>query len=165
MKKIFFFAFSLCFFLIAGLLVSCGRKVTAPAATIKETQKDSVNVTVKDRDVPFFIEGEKVYDTIYVRCDSVTNKPIPVKIKSKNGRAFNETSIDKNGKLTTVGGCDSLTALIKAKDSLLYHFKSFTHEEVKPQIIYKTRTIDIWCRWLAVAFIILLLLKLKSFLS
>ncbi len=151
-------ALFLCFFLI----VACGGCKQPPMASIKETTTDSTHVSVREREEPFIIAGETVEVIRYIECDSVTNKPVPVTVEAKGKNAFTKTTIDKDGKLTTVGGCDSLRGVINAKDSIISRYRQYKYEKVEPVIIYKTRIIDWWARVIAAAAIVYILLKFKS---
>jgi hypothetical protein len=148
MKLLSVFCVSL---LVVSCLVGCKQP---PAATITEHRKDSIDTRIVYRDVPVPVPGEKVVVTEYIKCDSVTNKPLPVTIVGKGKKAFTKTTIDKDGKLESTGGCDSLTAVIQAKDSVISRYSEYTRKEVKPTIIYRTRTIDWWARIVAIVAIL-----------
>lgn len=134
-------------------------------ATITESTKDSTHVSVREREEPFVIAGEEVTVVKYIECDSATNKPVPVIIEVKGNSAFIKSIIDKDGKLTSTGGCDSLRGVITAKDSIISRYREYKKETVEPQIIYQTRTIDWWARVIAAAAVVYIILKLKKFIT
>lgn len=152
------FALISCFLLV----VACGGCKQPPMASISESTKDSTHVSVREREEPFIIAGESVKEVVYVKCDSLTNKPIPVTAEAKGKNAFTKTTIDKDGKLTSEGGCDSLRGVVHAKDSIIKYYREYKRTEVKPKIIYRTRTIDWWARVIAAAAIVYIVVKLKS---
>lgn len=152
------FALLLCFLLV----VACGGCKQPPMASIKESVKDSTHVSVREREEPFIIAGETVTVTKYIECDSVTNKPKETTIETRGKSAFTKTTIDKDGKLTSTGGCDSLRGVLHAKDSIIQHFRETKKETVQPVIIYKTRIIDWWTRVIAAAALVYILLKIKT---
>lgn len=147
---------SVCFLLV----VANGGCKQPPMASIKETTIDSTHVSVREREEPFIIAGETVTVTKYIECDSVTNKPKPATVETKGKTAFAKTTIDKDGKLTTTGGCDSLRGVLHARDSIIKHYREFKSEKIEPVII--PRIIDWWARVIAAAAIVYILLKLKS---
>lgn len=130
-----------------GLLLvvaGCGRKVT-PSITTEV--KDSTYVLEVPRLVTVDIPGRTVKVKEFIRCDSTTNKPIPIRLSAsgKTG-ARQEVEIDSNGLLTATGGCDSLKAVVEARDKQIYRLRQ---EKTKQTIVVKefiTRPIDKACR-------------------
>lgn len=138
------------FLLVIGLLslvvVGCSRKATPSVTTTKET-KDSIRVEIRDRPVPYPVPGEKVIVHDTIRCDEKTNKPVPTSIKAKSGKAFVDVNIHKDGSATISGGCDSFIAQLEAKDSIIYQLRSEKSDTTKTIPEFKTRQVDIFCRW------------------
>jgi hypothetical protein len=141
-------------------VVGCTRK-GAPSTTTVVI--DSTRVEVKYRDVPVPVPGETVTITEYIECDSTTNKPKPKKFEARGEKAVVTGSIDEQGKLNVTGGCDSLTAIVKAQDSLIFRLKHEKKTIVEVQ--YLTRGIDKFCRWFTGIVLLLttgyIILKLK----
>jgi hypothetical protein len=140
------------FLLVIGLLslvvVGCSRKAT-PSVTTMADKKDSTHTEIKERLVPYPVPGEKVIVHDTIRCDEKTNKPMPAHIKAKSGKAFADVNIDKDGSITVSGGCDSLMAVLKARDSIIFQLKQENSNTNKESVEteFKTRSIDIFCRW------------------
>lgn len=141
-------------------MVGCSRKA-APATTTVVV--DSTRVEIRYRDVPVPVPGETVTIIEQIECDSLTNKPKPKEFKAKGTKAVVTGKIDEQGNLNVTGGCDSLTAIIQAMDSLIFRLKheKKTIEEKE----YVTRNIDKFCRWFTGIALLLttgyIILKLK----
>jgi len=144
MRRVVFFIGLLSLLVVAG----CGRKAAPSRTSATETKsKDSVRVEYRDREVP--VPGEKVVVTQVIECDSVTNKPKPATIEGRSGRAFTRTEVDANGNVTSTGGCDSTNLLLKNAEKEINRWKEKYEIErtTETKIEYKTRDIDIFCRY------------------
>lgn len=122
-------------------------KIVSDISTSKV--RDSVNVTkTQKKDSIVYVKGDSVKIVQYIECDDKTNMPIPSTHTAKKGNTLLKSSIDKNGKQTIVSQCDSIREVNK---ELLVTI-SRQHSEVKDRVVtkevYKTRTIDIICRWI-----------------
>lgn len=144
-------------FTILVVVAGCSRKTVAPSIT-KTVVKDSIITREVPRIVEVVVPGETVTVTKYIECDSVTNKPKPIelKVKTANSKASVSVKVDSTGLMTATGGCDSLKLALQAMDRELFHYKHEKTEIKEPQVIYKTRSIDIFCRWFSAIVLVLL---------
>jgi hypothetical protein len=119
----------------------------APKITTTSQVKDSVRVEYIPRQVPIYIPGDTVTVTEWIKCDSVTNKPVPMKVKSKKGRATLTVEVKPTGQLDASSSCDSLHQIITTLDKEVFRLR---HESKTTTVeVFKTRTIDKVCRWVA----------------
>ncbi len=134
-------------------VVGCSRKIAPSTAT---EVHDSVRTEIVYRDVPVQVPGETVTvrDTI-IRCDKATNKPIPMEIKQRKGAAFVDLKIKADGSISGTGGCDSLAAVIKAKDQLITKLRTEKTIITNTVIQYERHWYDIAARWIAGIFILI----------
>jgi len=146
---------ALSFLSLLLLVVGCSRK-TAPSTSIEYSKEDSVHAEIKHRDVPVPVPGETVVVHDTIDCDKLTNKPKEEHIKAKSGKAFVDVNIHKDGSITASGGCDSLTAVIQAKDSIIAHYQTIikSKTEVKVETEYINHWYDPYCRGLALIILI-----------
>jgi len=140
---------------------SCSKKVITSTHV-----KDSTHIELKPRIVMKDIPAATVSTTRIIDCDEVTNKPKPMKFKAKSKSANVEGEIKADGTLEVTGGCDSLQVAVEVMDKEITRLREEKTTEVK--IEYKTRRIDIFCRWFTVGSILVLLgvivLKFKGIL-
>jgi hypothetical protein len=142
-------------FTLLVLVVGCSSRV-APSISTKEKVRDSIVVREVPRIVEVVVPGETITVTKYIECDSVTNKPKPVELIVKSVKSKVTLKVDSTGLMTATGGCDSLKLALQAMDRELFHYKHEKTEIKEPQVIYKTRSIDIFCRWFSAIVLVLL---------
>lgn len=130
--------------------VGCSRKAL-PSATAEV--HDSTRVIVKEREVKVSVPGERVtvHDTI--PCDQATGKTRPKEISASSDGAFVKASIKSDGSITLTGGCDSLQAVMKAKDSLIFRLRTEKITETKFE--HEPYWYDMAARWISGVTIIL----------
>lgn len=161
-------------FLSILLVVGCGRRAVPSTTTETITiVKDSIIVKEVPKIVEVTVPGDTVTVTEVIECDSVTNKPKAKKVKAGNGRAKVQLNIDASGNATVIGGCDSAKIAIQVLERQIEKYRNESTAKsktvVKTVVKYRTRGIDVFCRWFTgiVLFIILLVLyqklKPKSF--
>ena len=131
---------------------------------MKETEDTETKII--ERLVEVLVPGEKTTETVYVECDSATNKPKPFSSEQSNGRSSSKTQMDSNGKLTTECDCADYKAQIKVKDTEIRKLKQSHTQEQKTIVVteYKTRWYDIACRWIALAVIGFLIYRSRKLL-
>lgn len=129
------------------LVVGCSRKA-APSTYTVEKETDSIHTKIEYRDVPVLVPGEKVVVKEYIECDKATNQPKEKEIKAKSGKSFVDVSIKKDGSITATGGCDSLTVVIQAKDSIIAHYKTMSKSKTETKVVteYINHWYDPYCR-------------------
>jgi hypothetical protein len=148
----------LCFLLV---VVGCGRKAVP---SITSEVRDSIVVREVPRLVEVKVPGETVTVKEYIECDPVTNKPKQKDIKANTGRAHVAVAVRSDGLLTASGGCDSLTAVIQQMDKEIFRLRHEKREEVRVVTQYKTRDIDVFCRWFtAIVLLIIILYTIVKF--
>lgn len=168
MRGIFIAMFGL---MILVVVAGCSSRVV-PSTSTSETKtivKDSIVVKEVPRIDTVHIPGEKIVVTEYIECDSVTNKPKAKSIKAQGTRTNLSVVLRTDGSMVATAGCDSLQAVVTAMDKEIFHLKheskTSNKEVVKTQLIYRTRKIDIFCRWftgLALSFLLIVIIyKLK----
>jgi hypothetical protein len=155
---------------LKGLLIvvlfaafSCCPKIsTHTTSTVTDSTSSKITVRLDTVRLP----GDTVTLINYIECDSVTNKPKPVKFNAKSGKAHVSVKVDATGQLTATGGCDSLEAVVKAYDKELFRYRHENKKEVVTRTEFKTRDVDIFCRWFTGIVLVLLtvaaLLKFKG---
>lgn len=162
-RGIHFLGYGLVVLLI--VTVGCGRKIM-PSVTTEV--KDSIVIKEVPRYIFVDVPGDTVkVPPIVIECDPTTNKPKPFKTAGKSGRASASATLNDKGELIIVTACDSLHKVVQVMDKELYHYRHESKSEIKPVIEYKTRKIDIICRWIsgavvAVFFVFLAFKYLKS---
>lgn len=136
------------------LVVGCSRKV-APSITIVE--KDSVASKITPRNVAVTLPGDSVtveglIEVEKIKGDSLHEKTKPLfkteHWKAKSKTASVDVKVDAKGKITAKANCDSLTTVVQAMDKELFHYRKESKKEVEVREVYKTRQIDIVCRWI-----------------
>lgn len=70
------------------------------------------------------IAGDTVITTTVVKCDSLTNKPIPLQVSNNAGRLNQTIAIDDKGNLTANCHTDSMIRVITSKDKQISIYKS-----------------------------------------
>lgn len=142
---------------------ACSKKLHTSSSV-----KDSTHIELKPRIVMKDIPGASISTTTIIECDSVTHKPKPAKVKAKdrNTRANVEAVVKSDGTLEIKGGCDSLQVAIEVLDKEVTRLREEKSNDT--EIKYRTRKIDIFCRWFTVAailsFIAVGILKFKRIL-
>lgn len=126
------------------VVVACGRK-TVPSITTEV--RDSIIIKEVPRLVEVPVPGAIVTVNEFIECDSNTNKPIPKRIEANSGKARASLDVRADGSTILTGGCDSLLVLVNAMDKEIRHLHSEKTKEVRPVPVYKTRSVDIFCRW------------------
>jgi len=143
--------------MILVVVVGCSSRVVPSITTDTKT---IVRDSIVTREIPRFIEvkvpGEKVVVKEYIKCDSITNKVKPKTIRARSESAIVDVTFSSDGSVTATGGCDSLNAVVTAMDKEIFHLKHELTVESK-EVVYKTRGIDIFCRWFAGIVILFLL--------
>ena len=142
------------------MLCACSKQVTTSSTS---EVSDSTYVREVPRLVEVFIPGDTVTLTQWIECDSATNKPKPSYAEASEGKAFLKVKVDKTGKLTASGGCDSLKRLVKTMDKEIFrlrHEKKFVTKTVT-KIEYRTRWYDKAARVFSILVIIALIIYLK----
>lgn len=143
------------------VLFGCSRKTVS--TTSVTTVKDSTYVKEVPREVEIIIERDTVTVTEYIECDSVTNKPKPMKIKKSSTRASIDINISADGKLIATSECDSLNALIEVRDREIHRL---TQKETKETTTTVKGRIIPWWGWMLFGFLlgIIAMLILKAYL-
>jgi hypothetical protein len=140
----------------------CSSRKTVSTTTVT-TEKDSTYVREIPRNMEVKIERDTVTITEYIECDSVTNKPKPMKIEKHSTRASIDINIDQDGKITATSECDSLNAIIEVKDREIYRL---TLKETKETTVTEKGRVFPWWGWLLVGFLlgVICMLILKVYL-
>lgn len=134
------------------LLSHCSRRTVASTSEVT----DSTHIEYRDRIIEVPVPGDTVREEVRIECDEKTNKPKPVTIKKKSGRATLNLKVNSSGKLTATATCDSLNLIIAAQDKEIYHLRRETKTTHEVRTEFKTRGIDIFCRWFSLIIVILL---------
>lgn len=144
-------------FLSLVVVAGCSHRV-APSIITKTIIKDSVITRTVTRDSVVKVPGEKVTITRYIHCDSA-GKPVPFKIKGSKAKVKVTAELDSTGRLAITGSCDSLELKLQLRDKEIYRYRREHTTENKTVVVteYKTRSIDIFCRWFSGLILLLLL--------
>ncbi|MFD0997685.1 hypothetical protein ACFQ21_00135 [Ohtaekwangia kribbensis] len=135
-----FFAVLMVFLLVA---VGCSRKTTS---SVTETL-DSTHVKEVPRLLPISVPGAAVIIKNKIECDPATNKPKPFTREKKSGHSTLKEKMDTDGNLTTECRCDSLELKVQVMDREIFRLRQKTVTKTVIVTEYKTRKIDIVCRW------------------
>lgn len=127
------------------LLFSCSPKVITNTSEVK----DSVRIEYVPREVVVQLPGDSVEVIKWIECDSTTNKPKPVTIKAKSDRSRLKIRIKASGELTAVSSCDSIKQVVTLLDKEIFRLRHESSKKVEVVTQYKTRRLDIICRWYA----------------
>jgi len=138
------------------VVVGCGRKAV-PTTSIKSEVHDSVITKEVTRFVAVKLPGDTVTITDYIECDSITNKPLPKKINAHGARAKIAITINSSGLITGTGGCDSIKAVVEAKDKLIYQLRIENKTLNETKFVHQPAWFDIAARWIASVFILLII--------
>jgi hypothetical protein len=140
---------------------TCSKKLHTSSSV-----KDSTYIELKPRIVIREIPGATVSTSTIIECDSLTNKPKPLTIRAKDKRASVRLVVKSDGTADITGDCASLRDSIEVLDKIISRLREEKSNEVR--IEYKTRKIDIVCRWFTgaaiVSFIGVGILKFKGIL-
>lgn|SRR5690606_10119289 len=142
------------------LLASCCPKIIG--TDVQDRSTTVVTVTPRKHDV--HIPRQEINATFdIIKCDSVTNKPIPATGTVRSGKSEMIVKIDSSGILNVLSILDSLVVELETRDSTIY----FLNERlvtntavVKADIpqFYKT------CMWIAISALIIVAIKIyKTF--
>ncbi len=153
MMRLFYTGLVVLMLMVAG----CSRKTSTTTSTFV---KDSVHVEYVDRDVEVKLPGDTVYLPGHIECDPVTDKPKPSSGKKKSGRLTLDYHLDAKGKINITCAEDSLKTIIKAQDKLIFQLRHSETKKTEVIEVYKTRRIDIICRWIAAILLVVVLIKI-----
>lgn len=138
---------------LMGLLLvaaGCGRKsVPSVTTTVFETH---------EREIPRLVEvslpGYELGIRKVIECDSNTNKPKPFSIAKTTDDRRAGLAVQLTDQAELIATCkeDSLKQVIQVKDREIERLKETTVEVP----VYKTRKIDIVCRWIAGGVVVLI---------
>jgi len=150
--------------IISWLIIfgSCSNK-QIPTSSEKSTTTDSTVTTYKPREIKTFTAEVSVNVVKKIECDPATNKPKPTKISVRNKKLSANATIDDKGELTVDAKCDSLEQVITVMDKEVFRLKQHIREKktVVPQ--FKTRRLDVVCRWISgIALAILLIIVYRT---
>jgi hypothetical protein len=142
--------------------MACGRK-TLP--TVTTVIKDSIVIKETPRFVDVLVPKDSTVIIGVIECDSLTNKPKPVKRRAHNGRATSSLTIDNNGKYKVIGECDSLKKVIEVRDREIVKM----HNEKTQRVEYRDKPptkFQKFCLWWTILTILSMVgyfgLKLKG---
>lgn len=140
--------------LLVLLLSSCSPKVITTTSEVK----DSVRVEYVPREVLVQLPGDTVQVVQWIECDSTTNKPKPFTVKAKSSRSKLNLKVNSSGELTATASCDSLQQIVNVLDKEVFRLRHESSKNVEVVTQYKTRRIDIICRWYAGLSVLMLIL-------
>jgi hypothetical protein len=124
--------------ILAFLVMGC----RSSKAVITKDVIDSTRITVTPRLIPIEIPERKLGIQMWIKCDPVTNKPIPVtqEFKGENTKAvFN---LDDQGNMTGNVTCDSLQRLVEVRDSTIIRLRKESTVTEKIIEVHKARWYD-----------------------
>jgi len=144
------------FFSSAGLMVlllvavGCSRK-TVPSVITEVT--DSTYVKEIPRNVAVTAPADSTENTLNVGTAGNISWPVEEDLwyqeeTTKSGRATLKMKSEK-GKVTAKCYCDSLSKTVQVMDKEIFRLKHEKKQETIVQTEYKTRRIDIACRWIS----------------
>ncbi|HMG90761.1 MAG TPA: hypothetical protein VK589_11900 [Chryseolinea sp.] len=129
--------------LLLILFFSCSKRVITNSSDVK----DSVHIEYVTREVPVYIPGDTVTTIEWIECDSTTNKPKPLTVKKKSGRATLNLKVKSTGQVIASSSCDSLHKVITTLDKEVFRLKHERKNTFEVKTEFKTRRIDVICRW------------------
>ena len=138
------------------MVIGCNRKISSTTSTFV---KDSTHIEYVDRPVEVKLPGDTVRLTTFLDCDKQTNKPKPSEGKKKSGRTTLDFNLDAKGKLEINCNEDSLKAIINAQDKQIFRYRHEQDRKTEVIEVYKTRKIDVICRWIVILLICFIAFK------
>lgn len=143
------------------LLLFAACRTAAPI--IQSEMKDSTSVKVTARVDTFWMPGEELRIPIYIKCDSVTNKPIPIRIKKAGKHVKVSVGLDGKGLLTVRCKDDSLMVVTKQLDSVVFRLRSDKKITQLPSVVTHTPYwFDVLFRWWALLTALLLVWRYRK---
>lgn len=127
------------------LLLMLGACCRLPVQQSEKTVRDSVVYQIKDTTYSYSIPAEPIILTEWIECDTLTHKPKPTRSTSREESGSLSMDLDASGRLTVIGQCDSLLTVVKQLEKEAQHYRD--SRETIPNTVFKTRKIDIYCRW------------------
>ena len=138
------------FFGMTGLfmLMLAGCKSSQPAQH-DTIIRDSISYVERYHTDTVSIPGDTLTLTAWIECDSITNKPKPVNSRSGSSRGSASITIDANGRLQADVILNLYKAQVQRLTKELYRAQQEKELIIEVKTEYKTRRIDIFCRWVA----------------
>ena len=129
-------------------LTGCSRK-GLPTSTDKSSVTDSSFTKYTPREIERFTPEVTVSIIKKIECDPATNKPRPTKVSTQNKQLKASAQITADGDLIVDAQCDSLRDVITVLDKEVFRLRNDRRIIHETKVAYKTRRIDIVCRWFA----------------
>ena len=111
------------------------------------TTRDSISYVERFHTDTVSIPGDTITLTAWIECDSITNKPKPVTGRSGSSRGSATVTVDSSGKLMANVILNQYKAQVQRLSKELFRARQEREVVVEVRTKYKTRTIDIYCRW------------------
>lgn len=131
---------------LLSVAVGCNQKF---ASSVTTKVSDSTWVTETPRTIDVLIPGYSLGVKRMIECDSITNKPKPFVVEKKEEHASLRTEVTEEGELIADSKCDSLVKQVEVLEQKIHTLRTEKTDTIQPIIQYKTRQIDIVCRWIA----------------
>jgi hypothetical protein len=140
---------------IITLSTACNRRLQQSTQTYDST---SVKETIRWQVVE--VPGDSIPFEVRIECDSVTNKPLPIRYKQGSKRAAVNLKLDTLGVLTGISYCDSLQLQVEIKDREISRLKS--EKTVVEVPVQYTAWYDLVARYLALLFIVVMVFTIRD---
>jgi hypothetical protein len=118
-------------FIVMLLLSSCSRKTVTTSTNVTDTTTIREIIRYDTIRTP----GDTIRISELIECDSITNKPKPITIRERVGRATASVTINNQGQLQVQASCDSLENIIRIMDKEIFRLRHETktvYYEKKP---------------------------------
>lgn len=136
----------LIWFWVGFVLFLAGCKSNQPVQH-DTTTRDSISYVERYHTDTVSIPGDTITLTAWIECDSITNKPKAVNGRSGSKRGSVSFSVDENGQLKADVILNKYMAEVQRLTKELYRAQQQKELIVEVRTEYKTRRIDIFCRW------------------
>jgi adenine specific DNA methylase Mod len=143
-----------CLMVLLMVAVGCGPRIM-PSVTTEV--KDSVWTKEIVRIDTVHIPGDTIILRTVIECDPVTNKPKPAKVRVKSDRGAVDLDINNKGEIVAKGITFDLWKQIELRDKEIHRLRSEKRKETHVVTKYKTRQIDVFCRWITAILFLLLI--------
>lgn len=118
------------------MFTSCGRKQTIHSSTTQTIIKDSIYLVETIKYDTLIIPADTLVQSVYIECDSVTNKPKPFNALVKSNHISNSLILDNTGKLTSASALDSLLHIIATKERELYKWQALAYTQEDKETVF-----------------------------
>lgn len=151
--------------IIALAFSSCNRKQSISSSITKTLIKDSISLIETIKYDTITLPADTLVQSVYIECDSLTNKPKPFNTSIKSNKISNSLVLDITGLLTSTSIVDSLLQVIETQQRELHKYHSSVIEDTLKETEFVKYIPKFFRYCFAIAIIIIGLTTLKYILK